>query len=205
MPLNIAVLVSGRGSNLKAILEAIREKQLDACVKVVISNKPDVAALAIAKEHGVEAKVIASQGLQRTEHEKLVYACLSKLGIDYVVMAGYMRVITPFLLEKFRDDRGFNRIINIHPSLLPAFPGANAYEEAFNYGVKISGITIHLVDEEVDRGPILAQESFERFPDDTLESFKQRGLAIEHRLYPKVLQQLAEQKVPVYAQAGEKP
>jgi len=205
MPLNIAVLVSGRGSNLKAILEAIREKQLDACVKIVISNKPDVAALKIAKEHGIETKVIASAGLQRTEHEKLVYECLSKFTIDYVVMAGYMRIITPFLLSKFRDERGFHRIINIHPSLLPAFPGANAYEEAFKYGVKLSGITIHLVDEQVDHGPILAQESFERLPDDTLESFTKRGLAVEHRLFPKVLQELSEQKVPVYAQAGETP
>ncbi len=205
MPLNIAILVSGRGSNLKAILEAIREKQLDASVKVVISNKPDVAALKIAADYGVEAKVIPSAGLQRTEHEKLVYDSLSKLSIDYLVLAGYMRIITPFLLSKFRDERGFIRIVNIHPSLLPAFPGANAYEEAFNYGVKVSGITIHLVDEEVDRGPILAQEAFERLPEDTLESFTKRGLAIEHRLYPKVLQQLAEQKVPVYAQAGETP
>jgi phosphoribosylglycinamide formyltransferase-1 len=205
MPLNIAILVSGRGSNLKAILEAIREKQLDASVKVVISNKPDVAALKIAADYGVEAKVIPSAGLQRTEHEKLVYDSLSKLSIDYLVLAGYMRIITPFLLSKFRDERGFIRIVNIHPSLLPAFPGANAYQEAFNYGVKVSGITIHLVDEEVDRGPILAQEAFERLPDDTLESFTKRGLAIEHRLYPKVLQQLAEQKVPVYAQAGETP
>ncbi|HEY9791086.1 MAG TPA: formyltransferase family protein, partial [Candidatus Obscuribacterales bacterium] len=106
-------------------------------------------------------------------------------------LAGYMRVLTPAFLQQFRHADGYFNVINIHPSLLPAFPGAHGYEDAFNYGVKISGVTIHLVDEHVDHGPILAQAAFERYDDDTLETFKARGLELEHKLYPAVLQEIA--------------
>jgi phosphoribosylglycinamide formyltransferase-1 len=199
MSLNIAILVSGRGSNLSAILDAVKAGRLDAKVQAIVSNKGGVPALDVARKFGLEAKVIPSVGLSRDDHEKLVCNFLKDFEIDYLVLAGYMRILSPYLLRKYQDERGFYRVVNIHPSLLPAFPGKDAYEEAFQYGVKLSGVTIHLVDEDVDHGPILAQESFPRLPGDTIEEFKGRGLAIEHVLYPQVLQQLVEQKKHQYA------
>lgn len=193
MPLSIAVFVSGTGSNLQAILEAIRQNKLDAEVPIVISNKPDVKALQVAAQYGVDAVAIASRGLTREQHEDLLLSELAKYKIDYVVLAGYMRVLTGRFLNHFRHPDGYFKVINIHPALLPAFPGMRGYEDAFEYGVRLSGITIHLLDEQVDHGPILAQESFNRLDDDTLETFKARGLEVEHRLYPAVLQQISRQ------------
>lgn len=195
MPLNLAVFVSGRGSNLEAILKAIKGGSLDASVKAVVSNETGVRALDVAKEYGIEPLVIPSIRLSRQQHEMRIQESLSDLDINYVVLAGYMRILSPSFLKSFSDERGFNRVTNIHPSLLPAFPGMNAYEDAYNYGVKISGITVHLVDDQVDHGPILAQESFSRLPEDSLEDFKARGLALEHQLYPAVLQKLAQGNV----------
>lgn len=195
MPLNLAVFVSGRGSNLEAILKAIKGGSLDATVKAVVSNETGVRALDVAKEHGIEPLVIPSIRLSRQQHEMRIQESLSDLDINYVVLAGYMRILSPSFLKCFSDERGFNRVTNIHPSLLPAFPGMNAYEDAYNYGVKLSGITVHLVDDQVDHGPILAQESFSRLPEDSLEDFKARGLALEHQLYPAVLQKLAQGNV----------
>jgi phosphoribosylglycinamide formyltransferase-1 len=129
--------------------------------------------------------------MTRLEHEEKVRELLQTISFDYIILAGYMRILSPKFLNHFRDPRGFFRVINIHPSLLPAFPGKCAYEDAFNYGVKISGITVHLVDEQVDHGAILAQQSFPRLPDDTLETFKARGLAVEHALYPAVLREIS--------------
>lgn len=197
MSITIAILVSGRGSNMKAILEAAQRGELSARVAVVVSNNPEAPALEIARDYGVKAVAIPHRGLSRQEHERLLVAELKRHQVDYVVMAGYMRVLTPDFLQEFRHPDGYFKVINIHPSLLPAFPGAHAYEDAFAYGVRVSGITVHLVDEQVDHGPILAQEAFERFPEDTLETFKQRGLQIEHRLYPAVLEQIARCGVPV--------
>ena len=191
MSLSLAILVSGRGSNMKAILEAVKDGHLDAQVSVVLSNNPDAAALETARQFGVTAVAVSNKGLTREQHEDAVIAELRKYKIDLVVLAGYMRVLTPKFLNEFRHPDGFFKVINIHPSLLPAFPGANAYDDAFAYGVQISGITVHLVDEQVDHGPILAQEPFARHADDTIESFKSRGLEVEHRLYPAVLQQIA--------------
>ncbi len=191
MSINIAILVSGRGSNLKAILEAIKEGKLEAKVQVVISNNPEALALAIARQYGVHAVAIDNKGLTRQEHEKRLLNELSYYAVDYLVMAGYMRVLSPAFLTSFKHHKGYYRVINIHPSLLPEFPGAHAYEDAFNSGVKESGITIHLVDEQVDHGPILAQAKFSRLPDDTLKSFQNRGLALEHKLYPELLNKIA--------------
>jgi len=204
MSLTIAILVSGRGSNLGAILNAVKAGRLNAKVAAIVSNKEGVGAIEIAKRFGLEVKVIPSGGLSREEHEKLVFNYLKEFEIDYVVLAGYMRILSPYLLRKYEDERGFYRVVNIHPSLLPAFPGKDAYQDAFQYGVKLSGITIHLVDEDIDHGPILAQEAFPRLPGDTLDEFRGRGLAIEHVLYPAVLQQLAEQKEHQYASARGK-
>lgn len=196
--MNYAVLVSGRGSNLRAILEAVKSGSLKANIVCCISNNPDALALQIATEHGVPAHAIASKGKSRTDHESEVLACLAQYEVDFVVLAGYMRVLTPHFLKAFYDStRGIFKVINIHPSLLPAFPGASGYDDAFNYGVKVSGVTVHLVDEQVDHGPILAQETFVRRDDDTLETFKQRGLSLEHRLFPSVLNQVATEGVKI--------
>jgi phosphoribosylglycinamide formyltransferase-1 len=196
--MNYAVLVSGRGSNLKAILEGVKAGSLQANIVCCISNNPDALALQIATEHGVPAHAVVSRGKARTDHEIEVLNCLARYKVDYIVLAGYMRVLTPNFLKSFYDDNlNIYKVVNVHPSLLPAFPGASGYEDAFNYGVRLSGVTVHLVDEEVDHGPILAQETFMRYEDDTLETFKQRGLTLEHRLYPQILNEIATQGVKI--------
>jgi phosphoribosylglycinamide formyltransferase 1 len=187
MRLKIAVFASGKGSNLKAIIDAVEDGALGAAIVCVVSNNPDAYALTIAKEHGLDTFVLSHKGMSREEHESKILEHLSTMEVDFVVLAGYMRVLTGHFLKAFKDPAGFFRVTNIHPALLPAFPGANGYEDAFKYGVKVSGITIHLVDEEVDHGPILAQRAFPRLADDTVETFRARGLALEHALYPEVL------------------
>lgn len=205
MRLKLAVFVSGRGSNLESILNAIKNGSLDASVEVVISNKPGVRALEIAHEHGVKTVVFESQGHGRVEQEEKVVEYLQKHPVDFIVLAGYMRVLSPYFLKHFKDPAGHFRVINIHPSMLPAFPGKCAYEDAFNAGVEHSGITVHLVDEEVDHGPILAQISFLRELGDTLDSFKARGLAVEHYLYPSVLQRIVEHGIHALIKEPAKP
>jgi phosphoribosylglycinamide formyltransferase-1 len=208
MSIKLAILVSGRGSNMESILQEIKEGTLDATVEIVISNNPEAYALPVARKYGVHAIAVDHRGISRAEHERLVLQELSQHQIDYVVLAGYMRLITEKFLSRYKDPSGYYRIINIHPSYLPAFPGANAYEEAFTAGVKKSGITVHLVNEQMDSGPILAQKEFERHEDDTLETFKARGLAVEHELYPQVLGKIAKQglsflpPVPAQKKAG---
>ena len=226
MPLKVAILVSGRGSNMASILEAIKEKRLDAQVSVVFSNNPEAPALSTARKFGVRTESLSHRGMSRREHEERVVEILSRYEFDFVVLAGYMRVLTPLFLEAFKSGSkkipseykqltlepqlivktkaegdvtatSFFRVINIHPSLLPAFPGAHAYEDAFNYGVRLSGITVHLVDEKVDHGAILAQETFVRLENDDLESFKARGLALEHKMLPQVLQDISRRGISI--------
>jgi formyltetrahydrofolate-dependent phosphoribosylglycinamide formyltransferase len=191
MSLKLAILVSGRGSNMTAILQAVAERRLDAEIKLVFSNNSDAPALETAASYGVPTAAINHKGMSRLEHEERLLSLLDPLDVDFIVLAGYMRILTPHFLLKFRHPDGYYRVINIHPSLLPAFPGAHGYDDAFNYGVRVSGITVHLVDERVDHGPILAQMAFGRLADDTLESFKSRGLKLEHKLLPEVLQNIA--------------
>jgi formyltetrahydrofolate-dependent phosphoribosylglycinamide formyltransferase len=180
---------------MKAILEAIAEKELDARVSVVLSNNSSAAGLEVAKEFGVPTACVPSKGKTREQHETEVLAELAKHQVDYIVLAGYMRVLTPLFLNAFKHPDGYFRVINIHPSLLPDFPGASGYEDAFAAGVPESGITVHLVDEHVDHGPILAQARFQREPGDTIETFKARGLALEHQLFPRVLQQVSKEGI----------
>lgn len=197
MSINLAFMASGRGSNLAAILECVTSGSLDAKPVIVITNDVNAKALEVASTHGVLAKAFDQKTISKEEHEKLILDELAKHKIDFVVLAGYMRILSPEFLRAFKDPRGFYRVVNIHPSLLPSFAGKQAYEDAFAYGVKISGITVHLVDELVDHGPILAQEAFPRLEDDTLETFKARGLAVEHKLYPQVLQMLSAGKIQI--------
>ena len=141
MPIHLAVLVSGAGSNLKAILEAIACGQLNAKVEVVLSNNDDAAALEIARRFNIPAIAISCQGLGRQEHEKQLLAKLTPYPIDYVVLAGYMRVLTKDFLQNFQNSNGTYRVTNIHPSLLPAFAGAKGYEDAFTSRAAVSGVT----------------------------------------------------------------
>ncbi len=194
MSLKIAILASGRGSNAKAILDAIEVGALDATVQCLISNVDEAPVLEIGKNAGLQTLVIPHKGLSRETHEAKLLAHLANFEIDYLVLAGYMRIMTPGFIKQFQGENHY-RIINIHPSLLPAFLGTSGYEDAYHYGVKLSGVTVHFVDEGTDTGPILMQATFPRHDKDSLADFKARGLAVEHELYPKALQCLAENRV----------
>ena len=195
MPLRLVGFASGRGSNLAALIQAINSGRLDARFEAVICNMADAPVIEVVRQAGIDCHVIPHKGLSRPDHEAAVWQVLSALDYDYVVLAGYMRLMSKQLLNKIQPEAftapPHYRIINIHPSLLPAFPGTNGYEQAFQYGVQVSGVTVHFVDEEMDHGPIYMQAAFERLPNDTLQTFKARGLAVEHELYTCALQQLA--------------
>ena len=186
--LRLGVLISGTGSNLQAILDACASGKLDAEVGLVISSRPDAAGLQKAAAAGVP-----TIGLTRPVYnepwaaDELIAEKLLEAGCDYVVLAGYMRKIQPELLNCFPG-----RIINIHPALLPAFVGAEAIKQAWQYGVKITGVTVHYVDANYDTGPIIAQRALEIEDGETLESLTERIHKVEHQLYPEVLQMLAE-------------
>ncbi|MCG3113417.1 MAG: phosphoribosylglycinamide formyltransferase [Candidatus Manganitrophus sp. SB1] len=191
--LRLGILVSGRGSNLEAILDAIKQGKLSARVAVVISNKKDAAALERAARYQVPALFLdPTHYSRREEYDAAVLQQLKEFGVELVVLAGYMRLVTPTLIQPYHD-----RIINTHPSLLPAFPGMHAQRQALSYGVRVSGCTIHFVDEEMDHGPIIAQASVPVFEGDTVEQLSERILAEEHRLLPQVLQLYAEGKLTV--------
>ena len=191
MVLNLAVMVSGRGSNLGAIAQSIVDKRLDARIKLVIINNDEAKGIDVCKKYSLNYEIIEHKNLKRQDHEAKVIEKLKSHELNLIVLAGYMRVLTKDFLNSFKlDNCDLYPVINIHPSLLPAFPGSNAYEEAFNYGVKVSGITVHLVDEKVDNGLIIDQACFYRDNNDSLDDFKAKGLKVEHELYPKVLQDI---------------
>jgi phosphoribosylglycinamide formyltransferase-1 len=150
--LNIGVLISGRGSNLQAIIDAIDKEELAARISVVVSNKADAYGLERARVHGIEAVLIPSKGKERTDFEREVAEVLEARGVELVCLAGFMRLLSPYFIRRFK-----NRIMNIHPALLPAFPGEDAQRQAFEYGSKVTGCTVHFVDEGVDTGPVIIQ------------------------------------------------
>ena len=178
----VAVLISGSGSNLQAIIDKAEAGSLPIRICCVISNKSDAFGLERARKHGIPAVYISSKGKTREEHEREIIDVLGSHGVELVVLAGYMRLVSPVLLERFK-----HRVINIHPALLPSFPGTHGYEDAWNYGVKVSGCTVHFVDEGCDTGPIIVQAVNPVEPDDTLETFRQRGLSIEHKALPEAI------------------
>lgn len=178
----LGVLISGRGSNLQSILDAVAAGRLAATVAVVISNRADAAGLARAAEAGVETLVLDHRGRAREQYDAQLIDALRARSVDVVCLAGFMRVLSAAFIEAFR-----NRILNIHPSLLPAFPGVDAQRQAWEHGVKLAGATVHLVDESLDGGPIVRQEAIEVRADDTAESLSARILEIEHRLYPAAI------------------
>lgn len=186
--LQLGVLISGRGSNLQAILDAIEAGDLDARVRLVISNKKSAKGLERAAAAGVPTQVISHRGFDsRAAFDAALVEALRGAEVEWVVLAGFMRVLTPTFLDAFD-----NRVVNIHPSLLPAFPGMDAQQQAIDYGVRVSGCTVHLVNEGVDAGPILDQAAVRVLPEDDRDALAARILEQEHRLLPRVLQRLAE-------------
>ena len=187
----VGVLVSGGGSNLGAILEATRDPAFPAQVAVVISNQPDAGGLKRAEAAGVPAIVCSHRGWSsRAAYDAALVEILRAHGVQWVALAGFMRVVTSTLLSAFPG-----RVLNIHPALLPAFPGLHAQEQAFRAGVRVAGATVHLVDEGTDTGPILAQGAVPVLAEDTADSLAARILTVEHRLYPMVLRWAAEGRI----------
>jgi len=179
----IGILISGRGSNMIALADAVRAGQVpNAEVVVVVSDQPNAAGLSKAKERGIETLIIERRGRQRTEHDREVVAALNERQVNLVCLAGYMRVLSSEFIDVFRG-----RILNIHPSLLPSFPGLDAQKQALEHGVKWTGCTVHFVDETLDGGPIIAQRVVAVADDDTVESLSARILDEEHKLYPEAV------------------
>ena len=195
----IGVLVSGRGSNLEAILDAVDKKYITkGTVKVVVSNKPGVGALEIAKKHHVPTVVLDDKGLHKLdpEYDKKTIATLEAHGVSsregLIALAGYFRILSPQFVEKYH-----NRIMNVHPALLPSFPGLDAQKRALEHGVKIAGATIHFVAKEVDAGPIILQSYVPVRDDDTVETLSDRILREEHRLYPEAIRLFTEDQLRI--------
>ena len=179
----LGILLSGRGSNFMAIADNIAAGRIrDAEIAVVISNKPYVAGIEAAKKRELNAHVIQGKGLSRAEHDAALVACLREHRVDLVCLAGYMRLISPAFLEAFPD-----RVLNIHPSLLPAFPGLDAQRQALEYGAQITGCTVHFVDENLDHGVIILQRSVPVLPDDDEHKLSERILEQEHIAYSEAI------------------
>jgi phosphoribosylglycinamide formyltransferase 1 len=193
--LKLAILISGRGSNLRSILQAIETRTLIGTnAKVVISNNPQARGIAVAKQFNIATEILSPSGLRGWSYDKRLISLLERYDVSpsngLVCLAGYMRVLSPEIVAKYKM-----RIINVHPSLLPAFPGLHAQKQALEYGVKVSGCTIHFVDEKVDSGSILLQRSVRVLDSDSEETLSKRILAQEHKLYPQAIRLIAERKV----------
>jgi phosphoribosylglycinamide formyltransferase 1 len=179
----IGVLLSGRGSNFEALAESVASGRIPGAeIALVISNREGAPGLEFAKARGIPSRVIPSKGLEREAYDRLVVAELQRARVELVCLAGFMRLLSPYFIAAFPQ-----RILNIHPSLLPSFPGLEAQRQALEYGVKLSGCTVHLVDENLDAGPIVAQAVVPVRDDDTAETLAARILAEEHRIYTEAV------------------
>ena len=198
MLLKLAILISGRGSNMRAILRAIKKQNIPIVPTVVISNKPSARGLRIARGLDVKTEIVESKGFQgsKWEYDQKIIGVLNKYGVmpknSLICLAGFMRILSPEFIKKFK-----NRILNIHPSILPAFPGLDAQRQAIESGVSHSGCTVHFVDEGVDTGQIIVQETVKIKNDDTEETLSKRILAKEHKAYVKAVKLIAEKKINV--------
>jgi|SRR5215510_3467313 len=181
----LGILLSGRGSNFEAIADAVQAKRLPAEIAIVISNRAEAPGLESARRRGLNTRLIASKGRTREDHDAEVVAALQQADVDFVCLAGYMRLLSPAFIRAFP-----NRILNIHPSLLPAFPGLEAQKQAVEYGVKVSGCTVHFVDEHLDHGAIILQKTVPVLEDDDAQSLSARILKQEHIAYTEALQML---------------
>lgn len=179
----IAILLSGRGSNFEAIADSVRAGRIpNAEIAIVISNREGAPGIEKARQRGLETRIIPSKGRQREEYDREVVAVLKKKDVELVCLAGFMRLLSPYFVGEFR-----NRILNIHPALLPAFPGLEAQKQALEAGVKVSGCTVHFVDENMDAGPIVAQSAVPVYDDDTEETLSARILREEHCIYTEAI------------------
>lgn len=195
----VAVFVSGHGSNLQAILDAAASPSYPAQVVLVVSNKAGVFALERAQKAGVPTQVIAHGDFpDRPSFEDALIAAVDKAAAGLIVLAGFMRVLSPHFVGRFP-----NRILNIHPALLPSFPGTHAIEQAWRYGAKVTGVTVHIVDNGTDTGPIVLQEAIAVSPKETLESLEKKVHSVEHRLYPEAIRLFAEGKIRVQGRKVE--
>ena len=195
--LNLGILISGRGSNMESILKSIKKKKIPINPAIVISNKANAKGLKIAEKLGVNIKIIESKGFKsRLEYDKKVISVLSKYGVTQknglVCLAGFMRIISPEFVKKYK-----NRIINIHPALLPAFPGLDSQKQALEYGAKYSGCTVHFVDTGTDTGPVIIQAIVKIKENDTESTLSKRILKEEHRIYPEAIKLFAKKKIKV--------
>ena len=189
----IGILVSGRGTNLQAIIDAIQEGELNADIAVVLSNKKDAPALERAQKQDIETAYLdPKQFASKKEYDLTLAGELKKRRVDLVCLAGYMRILNPEFIGMFPD-----KIINIHPSLLPAFPGLDVQQKAIDYGVKFSGCTVHFVNEEVDSGPIILQAVVPVHPSDDATTLAERILIQEHLIYPRAIQMIVENRLHI--------
>jgi phosphoribosylglycinamide formyltransferase-1 len=189
----IGVLISGGGTNLQAIIDAIEAKRLDAAIKLVLSNKSDAHGLTRARRHGIPTEVLDHKSYpSREAYDQAMVDLLRARGVELVALAGFMRLLSPFFIKAYS-----NRIMNIHPALLPSFPGLQVQKKAVEHGVRFSGCTVHFVNEECDEGPIIIQAVVPVFSDDTDQSLAARILKEEHRIYPRAIQLYAEGRLRV--------
>jgi phosphoribosylglycinamide formyltransferase 1 len=188
----LGILLSGRGSNFEAIADSIKASRLQAQIALVISNRADAPGLESARRRGLTTRLIPSKGRVREEHDAEVVAALKEAGVDFVCLAGYMRLLSPEFIRAFP-----NRILNIHPSLLPVFPGLAAQKQAIDHGVKISGCTVHFVDEHLDHGPIILQKSVPVLDTDDEHTLSARILEQEHIAYTEALRLVLAGEVEV--------
>ncbi|MGA3327997.1 MAG: phosphoribosylglycinamide formyltransferase [Terriglobia bacterium] len=186
----LGILLSGRGSNFEAIARNVQAGKIPAEIAVVVSNKQEAIGLARAREMGLEARFIPSKGIEREAFDREVVAVLKEFQVDLVCLAGFMRILSPYFVREFP-----RRIMNIHPALLPSFPGEDAQRQALEYGAKFTGCTVHLVDEGVDTGPIVCQAVVPVQDDDTVETLAARILQEEHRIYSEAICLLLEDKL----------
>ena len=203
--LNLAILISGRGSNMKAILEAVKKQKIPIRPTVVISNKSTAKGLKIARKLGVQTEIVESKGFQgsRWEYDKKIISVLKKYQVTpkngLICLAGFMRIISPEFIKKYK-----NCVLNIHPAILPAFPGLDAQKQAIDHGVKYSGCTVHFADDGVDSGPIIVQAIVKVKDDDTEETLSKKILAKEHKAYVKAVKLIAENKIKVVGRKVKK-
>jgi phosphoribosylglycinamide formyltransferase-1 len=188
----LGILISGRGSNFEAIANNIARRKLDAEIAIVISNRASAPGLEIARERGIPIRIIPSQGMDREAYDKLLIDELRTHEVELVCLAGFMRLLSANFVRAFP-----NRVLNIHPSLLPAFPGLDAQRQALEHGVRITGCTVHFVDEFLDAGPIVIQAAVPVLDRDTVESLSARILAQEHVIYSQAIQAMAEGRVTI--------
>ena len=196
MPIKLGVLLSGSGPNLQAIIDAIDAGKLDATIELVVSSRPDAYGLKRAEAAGLQTLTLSKETYEDSFVADMVIATeLKRYNVDYVVMAGYMRKVGVPILNTFP-----NRVLNLHPALLPSFRGAHAIQEAYEYGVKVTGVTVHLANADYDRGPIIAQRPVVVEEDWTVDQLEEAIHQVEHQLYPEVLQLFAQDRVHVEGQ-----